>query len=185
MLDVRAISERLLAAVTRELGCLVRLQANQAISQSNSTRSGFSVAYSSWPRTIPRERDHVAPLLDDSVGDAHACLMFDLLALLAATTPARSDEPRDDLLEPLTESEARVLRYLPTNLSKQEIADHLYVSVHTVKTHIHHLYTKLDVHTRGEAVERARAFGLLRRAALRADAEHLGERSAARVNRRD
>lgn len=58
-------------------------------------------------------------------------------------------------------SERRVRRYLPTNLSNEEIASELYVSVNTVKAHIKHLYAKLATHHRGEAVERARARGLL------------------------
>jgi LuxR family transcriptional regulator, maltose regulon positive regulatory protein len=65
------------------------------------------------------------------------------------------------LVEPLSHSEMRVLRYLPTNLTAHEIADQLYLSVHTVKTHIRHVYTKLGAHGRREAVERARAHGLL------------------------
>jgi len=65
------------------------------------------------------------------------------------------------LLEPLSEAEIRVLRFLPTNLRAAEIAGELYLSVHTVKTHIRHLYTKLGAHGRGEAVRRARALGLL------------------------
>jgi LuxR family maltose regulon positive regulatory protein len=54
-----------------------------------------------------------------------------------------------------------VLRYLPTNLSAPEIARELSVSVHTVRTHIRHLFAKLGVHGRTEAVARARALGLL------------------------
>jgi LuxR family maltose regulon positive regulatory protein len=54
-----------------------------------------------------------------------------------------------------------VLRYLPTNLSAPEIADELYVSLNTIRTHMRHLYAKLGVHTRANAVERARALGLL------------------------
>jgi LuxR family transcriptional regulator, maltose regulon positive regulatory protein len=54
-----------------------------------------------------------------------------------------------------------VLRYLPTKLSAPEIADQLYLSVNTVKTHMRHLYDKLGVHRRHEAVEQARALGLL------------------------
>jgi LuxR family transcriptional regulator, maltose regulon positive regulatory protein len=65
------------------------------------------------------------------------------------------------LTDPLSKSETRVLRYLPTNLSSREIADELSVSANTVQTHIHHLYTKLGAHSRTEAVERARALGLL------------------------
>ncbi len=69
--------------------------------------------------------------------------------------------------EPLSESELRVLRYLPTNLQAQEIASELFVSVNTVRTHMRHLYSKLDVHSRGEAVERARNMGLLSRSQVR------------------
>ena len=57
--------------------------------------------------------------------------------------------------------ETRVLRYLPTHLRAAEIADELNLSANTVKTHVRHLYQKLGAHSRGEAVERARAFGLL------------------------
>jgi LuxR family transcriptional regulator, maltose regulon positive regulatory protein len=63
--------------------------------------------------------------------------------------------------EPLSRSEMRVLRYLPTNLSASEIARELSVSVNTVRTHMRHLFTKLDAHRRTDAVARARALGLL------------------------
>jgi LuxR family maltose regulon positive regulatory protein len=65
------------------------------------------------------------------------------------------------LTEPLSQSEIRVLRYLPTNLSTPEIARELSLSVHTVRTHVRHLFAKLGVHGRAEAVERARGLGLL------------------------
>jgi hypothetical protein len=54
-----------------------------------------------------------------------------------------------------------VLRYLPTNLSTPEIAAELYLSTNTIKTHQRHLYQKLGAGSRTEAVERARALGLL------------------------
>ena len=69
--------------------------------------------------------------------------------------------PEATLAEPLSEMEMRVLRFLPTNLKAAEIAGELYLSVHTVKTHIRHIYAKLGVHGRGEAVRQARALGLL------------------------
>jgi LuxR family transcriptional regulator, maltose regulon positive regulatory protein len=67
----------------------------------------------------------------------------------------------DGLTEPLSQGEIRVLRYLPTNLSAPEIARELSVSVHTVRTHVRHLFAKLGAHRRTEAVGRARALGLL------------------------
>src|SRR6202041_3421764 len=69
--------------------------------------------------------------------------------------------PSARLTEPLTDSETRILRYLPTHLTAQEIARELSLSVHTVTTHLRHLYAKLGVHRRRQAVERARALGLL------------------------
>jgi LuxR family transcriptional regulator, maltose regulon positive regulatory protein len=94
-------------------------------------------------------------------GTAHASLIAEILSLLAGRTPAPSPGGARPPLEPLSDSEIRVLRYLPTNLSAPEIAKELYVSTNTVKTHMHHLYAKLGIHRRGEAVERARALGLL------------------------
>jgi LuxR family maltose regulon positive regulatory protein len=92
---------------------------------------------------------------------AHAALIAEIQGLLAARKlAAPPDEPRPPL-EPLRESELRVLRYLPTNLTAQEIATELSVSRHTVKTHIRNLYAKLGTHRRGEAVARARDLGLL------------------------
>ena len=93
---------------------------------------------------------------------SHASLVADIQALLAGRelAPASSTEPLP-ALEPLSESESRILRYLPTNLSVPEIARELDVSPNTVKTHIRNLYAKLCAHRRSEAVERARAFGLL------------------------
>jgi LuxR family transcriptional regulator, maltose regulon positive regulatory protein len=74
--------------------------------------------------------------------------------------------------EPLSPSETRVLRFLPTNLSAPEIAAELSVSVNTVRTHMRHVYAKLGAHHRTDAVERARACGLLTRSAPAANHDH-------------
>jgi LuxR family transcriptional regulator, maltose regulon positive regulatory protein len=100
-------------------------------------------------------------------GTAHAALLAETRGLLAGRTPAPPPAGAQPPLEPLSESEIRVLRYLPTNLSVPEIANELYVSPNTVKTHIHRLYAKLGTHRRSEAVERARALGLLAPSARR------------------
>ena len=100
-------------------------------------------------------------------GTAHAALIADILSLLAgrklAPPPAGPPPP----VEALSDSELRVLRYLPTNLSGPEIAGELYVSHNTVRTHMSHLYAKLGTHTRAEAVTCARALGLLAPSPLR------------------
>jgi LuxR family maltose regulon positive regulatory protein len=61
----------------------------------------------------------------------------------------------------LTDRELAVLGMLPTRLTQQEIAQELYVSVNTVRTHIQGIYRKLGVASRQEAVTRARELGLL------------------------
>jgi LuxR family maltose regulon positive regulatory protein len=91
----------------------------------------------------------------------HADLIAEIFNLPAAEEPISPVSGSATLPEPLTQSELRVLRYLPTDLSTREIADELYLSVHTVKTHVKHLYAKLDAHSRREAVKRARELGLL------------------------
>jgi len=105
-------------------------------------------------------------------GTAHAALIADILSLLAGRRP--SPRPAGPPLEPLSDSEIRVLRYLPTNLSGPEIAGELYVSHNTVRTHLTHLYGKLGAHTRAEAVARARALGLLAPSPLRGQATRAG-----------
>jgi LuxR family maltose regulon positive regulatory protein len=61
----------------------------------------------------------------------------------------------------LSPSELRVLRYLPTNLSRPEIASQLSLSVNTVNTHIRSIYAKLQAQDRSSAVRRARELRLL------------------------
>jgi LuxR family maltose regulon positive regulatory protein len=92
---------------------------------------------------------------------AHASLIAQIRALLAGTTPAPASGRPWRQQEPLSSSEIRVLRYLPTNLTTPEIARELSVSRNTVRTHVRNLYLKLGAHGRAEAVETARALGLL------------------------
>jgi LuxR family maltose regulon positive regulatory protein len=92
---------------------------------------------------------------------AHASLLTEVRSLLAGRTPAAAGTGPQRLLEPLRDSELRVLRYLPSNLTAPEIAAELYLSQNTVKTHMRTLYAKLGTHRRHEAVERARTLGLL------------------------
>ena len=93
---------------------------------------------------------------------AEAALVSEVADLLdEATRPVARPGQQAWPGEPLTQSETRILRYLPTHLGAPEIAAELYLSANTVKTHLRHLYRKLDAHSRHEAVQRARAIGLL------------------------
>jgi LuxR family maltose regulon positive regulatory protein len=101
---------------------------------------------------------------------AHAALLADILDLLSggyggAESPPvpgghRGVAPRG-LAEQLSPGELRVLRYLPSNLSRPQIATELSVSVNTISTHIRSIYAKLGADDRSTAVYRARQLRLL------------------------
>ena len=65
------------------------------------------------------------------------------------------------LIEPLTDREMQVLQLLADRLSNSEIAQRLFISLPTVKSHTRNIYGKIGVHNRKEAVVRARALGIL------------------------
>jgi LuxR family transcriptional regulator, maltose regulon positive regulatory protein len=114
-------------------------------------------------RPFVQAGDPIVPLLRRTVASGRAtaqrpfveCI---LTALDVADVGPSSDS---DLVEPLTDRELEVLRLLPTDLATAEVADALFVSYHTVRTHLKHIYNKLDVHSRHEAVTRAQNLNLL------------------------
>ena len=91
---------------------------------------------------------------------AHGALLSEIRDVLDGALPRRRGEIAP-LRDELSGAELRVVRYLPSNLRAPEIAAELCVSPNTVRTHLRHIYSKLDAHTRTEAVERARDLGLL------------------------
>jgi LuxR family maltose regulon positive regulatory protein len=101
---------------------------------------------------------------------AHAALLTDILAALAGPPAAGGQLPAVAVAAPvagrageadLSPGELRVLRYLPTNLSRAEIAAELSVSVNTISAHIRSVYAKLQVGDRSAAVRRGRELRLL------------------------
>ena len=97
----------------------------------------------------------------------HASLIAEILNLLSGHAPEARPNDAAPLQEPLSESELRVLRYLPTNLRGPEIAAELFVSMSTIRTHLRNVYAKLGVHSRADAVKRARELGLLSPSSLK------------------
>jgi LuxR family maltose regulon positive regulatory protein len=91
---------------------------------------------------------------------AHGALLSTILDVLRGRSP-RPQHAAAPLRDELSEAEMRVVRYLPSNLKAGEIAGELYVSANTVRTHLRHIYSKLDAHSRSEAVARARELRLL------------------------
>jgi LuxR family transcriptional regulator, maltose regulon positive regulatory protein len=92
---------------------------------------------------------------------AHAALLTDILDIMYGSSPAVEGDQSLPPPEELSPGELRVLRYLPTNLSRVGIASELSVSPNTVSTHIRSIYAKLGVRDRSSAVQRAREMQLL------------------------
>jgi LuxR family maltose regulon positive regulatory protein len=83
--------------------------------------------------------------------------------LATSATPNLTPETRESLplIEPLSERELEVLALIAHGLTNREIAQKLHLSLSTVKVHAYNMYGKLDVHSRTQAVARARVLGLL------------------------
>jgi LuxR family maltose regulon positive regulatory protein len=77
------------------------------------------------------------------------------------TGPSKTQAPKSDLIEPLSERELEVLQLIAEGLTNPEIASRLFLSLNTVKVHTRNIYGKLGVHSRTQAVARARALGVL------------------------
>jgi len=92
---------------------------------------------------------------------AHAALLADILDVLHGSSPAANEQSSWPQAGELSPGELKVLRYLPTNLSRPEIAGELSVSTNTVNTHVRSIYAKLQVGDRAAAVQRARELRLL------------------------
>jgi LuxR family maltose regulon positive regulatory protein len=92
---------------------------------------------------------------------AHAALLAEILDILHGAPPAAKEQPPLLPAEELSPGELKVLRYLPTNLSRPEIAGQLSVSPNTINAHIRSIYAKLGVRDRSAAVRRARELRLL------------------------
>ncbi len=78
-----------------------------------------------------------------------------------AQAPVKAAEPEQSLPDPLSQRELEVLRLLDSELTGPQIAQELYVTLNTLRTHTKRIFTKLDVNTRSSAVHRAREHGLL------------------------
>lgn len=112
------------------------------------------------------QTDEATQLVQEAVAVLDRCrdpgILTEKLDDIRAAVEAGSTKRGGPTGEPVTDRELAVLRLLPTQLSQREIANELYVSYNTVKTHARSLYRKLGASSRREAVERARQAGLVR-----------------------
>jgi LuxR family transcriptional regulator, maltose regulon positive regulatory protein len=89
-------------------------------------------------------------------------ILSSMHAYLRQTETGPIQEPiSGTIVEPLTDRERQILRLLATGLSSTEIAAELVIAVSTTRSYLKTVYRKLDVHSRDEAIARARALGWL------------------------
>lgn len=120
-----------------------------------------------YVRLFANEGEPMHRLLQQAAADQGAGAYLSRLLVAIAPPPvpeqpASSPAPAGQtLMEPLSERELEVLRLLRSELTSGEIATQLYLSTHTVRSHLKNIYGKLGVHSRYEAIVRAQELGLL------------------------
>jgi LuxR family maltose regulon positive regulatory protein len=164
--DVRDITKQVGPAFTRVEAHLLAGAAHLQLGDRNAAAAAAEAALTAAEpdRLIfPFAMTGAAELLDvlPRHETAHGALLADIVDVLRGASVASTDRERLSRPDALSPSELRVLRYLPTNLTRPEIARELYVSINTVNTHIRNIYSKLGARDRSSAVQRARDLRLL------------------------
>jgi LuxR family maltose regulon positive regulatory protein len=107
------------------------------------------------------EGEPLSELLRLSLKERSVSAYLRRLLEASVAPPSASRQVGQPLVEPLSGRELEVLRLLATELSGPEIADHLVVSLNTVRSHTKAIFSKLGVNSRRAAVRRASELDLL------------------------
>ncbi len=99
-------------------------------------------------------------------GSVPTAYLVQILSAMGKTAPlpthsVSKPEPESPPVEGLTDREIDILDKLAMGFSSNELADQLFISVHTVRYHLRNIYSKLGAHSRVQAVAIARRFGLI------------------------
>lgn len=115
-----------------------------------------------YTRVFVDEGPHMAKLLEktlDAKGKSPRAFVKKLLPAFRLRQIMQSD---DGPIEGLSERELEVLRFIAAGLANKKITEELFISMSTVKTHLRNIYGKLNVHSRTEAIVKAKELGLLK-----------------------
>ncbi len=114
------------------------------------------------------EQNIAADVLDDAYEDGQKLDVQSVIRSVSgdqgtadSAIPAHILQANSRLIEPLSERELEVLAYIGKGFSNQEIANEMVVELSTIKKHLTHIYGKLDVGTRAQAILRSQEFGLI------------------------
>ncbi|HEV2931418.1 MAG TPA: LuxR C-terminal-related transcriptional regulator [Propionibacteriaceae bacterium] len=156
------------ALVTNIEAWLVHALAGEALDKPEQVTASLGRAVE-----LARPEEHRRVFLDAGVASRELLARYrervdaswpflDELAQAALDPRPTAVSPMPALIEPLSQREQAVLRYLPSMLTFVEIGSELYISVNTTKSHVRSIYRKLGVVGRRDAVRRARQLQLLR-----------------------
>ena len=133
---------------------------NGAVARDRLARALQAAAPEEYVRAFLDENAQILTLLPEL---RHVAPSFVDRLLESADVPrARREAAAQPLIEPLSDRELEVLGLIAAGLRNREIADQLFIAHGTVKRHINNIYGKLSVHSRTQAIARARELGLLR-----------------------
>ncbi|MCG6879338.1 MAG: LuxR C-terminal-related transcriptional regulator [Deltaproteobacteria bacterium] len=107
------------------------------------------------------EGQQLAELLSKFLESEDEALVGYAKRIVSAFDPKKQSESEGMLNERLSKRELEVLSLIKAGRSNQEIAEELFISLSTVKTHIRNIYEKISVHSRTQALIRAKELGLL------------------------
>jgi LuxR family transcriptional regulator, maltose regulon positive regulatory protein len=136
-------------------------QANPPQAMMVLTRAFELAEPQGYVRIFLDEGEPMLALLHHATSRGVAPDYLDKLLAAFGTTAQVSSPLAAVLIDPLSEREREILRLIAAGLSTDEIADELVIVVGTVRNHMKHIYSKLDAHSRLQAVERARTLHLL------------------------
>jgi LuxR family maltose regulon positive regulatory protein len=135
-----------------------------AAERAESETRGRLMHTAAWAALLAASRRDAVSMADarrlaERTGMQRWCMMFELSQ--PAPQPVRPAQV-EPMVETLTQRELEVLGLIAEGLSNQDAASKLFVSVGTVKTHVHKILAKLAADNRTEAVHKARSLGLIR-----------------------
>jgi LuxR family maltose regulon positive regulatory protein len=177
--------ERLLKAAEegRRMGSAIEILVLQALAHEAQGNIPLALAPLERALALAESEGYVRIFVDE--GQPMARLLYEILSraeapsrgiapdyvrqLLAAFPdiepdqigPPKTQVPKSELVEPLSEREIEVLQLIAEGLTNQEVATRLYLSLHTVKVHARNIYGKLGVKNRTQAVAKGKALGIL------------------------
>jgi LuxR family maltose regulon positive regulatory protein len=173
ILEAMELLERLLKAAEegRRIGSVIEILVLQALAheaQGNIQPALLSLERAlvlaepeGYVRIFVNEGSAIAELLEDTLDTKAAVPRVYVKKLLSAFRLNKLFMEDKSLVEHLSDRELEVLRHIAAGYSNKKIMDELFLSLSTVKTHIRNIFSKLSVHSRTEAIVKAKEFNLL------------------------